>query len=272
MKFAPLLLVASVALCALPPKPKVSKTEPPAEAAETLSNGRLAFRGNCAFCHGLDGHGGRGASLVSVHVAQGLSDAAVRKIIKEGISGTGMPGFGDFTDSDLDGLVMFVRSLSAGAALAQPVPGDPIQGEKVYAKSGCAGCHRIGERGSDFGPELTRIGGARAADYLRESIINPSADIPEWFEAVTVITKDGHQVSGLRANEDTFTVQLRLSDMQFATFRKDEVRSVAYPNISLMPPYKNLSAADLQNLLAFLDQQRGPQTESKDALKAKGIH
>src|SRR6266851_2423319 len=94
----------------------------------------------------------------------------------------------------------------ARSAMASPAAagaGDPIKCRQVYQRSGCAACHRIGVEGSVFGPELSRIGAGRSAEYIRESILNPSADIPEGYAGVTVITKDGKRVIGVRINEDT---------------------------------------------------------------------
>jgi cytochrome c oxidase cbb3-type subunit 3 len=111
--------------------------------------------------------------------------------------------------------------------------------------------------GSVYGPELTRIGAGRSAEYIRESIVTPSADIPEEYAGVTVITKDGKRITGVRVNEDTFTVQLRDASQNFQMFRKDEVPEVIPEKKSLMPPYSSLNKDDLQNLLAFLDTLRG---------------
>ena len=84
--------------------------------------------------------------------------------------------------------------------------------------------------GSVYGPELTRIGAGRSAEYIRESIVNPSADIPEEYEGVTVVTRDGKRITGVRINEDTFTVQLRDPSQNFRMFQKDEVREVIHGN------------------------------------------
>jgi hypothetical protein len=72
-----------------------------------------------------------------------------------------------------------------------------------------------------------------------------------------VITKDGKHITGVRINEDTFTVQLRDPSQNFQLFQKDEVQQVITETKSLMPPYSSLNKDDLQNLLAYLDILRG---------------
>ena len=85
-------------------------------AAEQLSvptpgtqanKGYTLFMMNCAHCHGNDAHGDEGPDL------HGLtkSDARVASLIKNGVKGE-MPKFGaKLTDSDVQALVAFVRSL-----------------------------------------------------------------------------------------------------------------------------------------------------------------
>jgi cytochrome c oxidase cbb3-type subunit 3 len=237
-----------------------------------LDQGKTIFRSNCAFCHGLTAQGGRGPSLISSALLQGAADEAIRAIITRGVPGTTMPAF-DFQKDDLDNLVQYLHSFSGGRAKSSEKPtGDTAAGQLVYSRNGCANCHRIGNSGSVYGPELTRIGAGRSLEYLRESVVNPSADIADNYGGVTVVTKEGRKVSGVRVNEDTFTVQIRKPDQAFALFDKSEVKEVIHETKSMMPAYDRLSATDLQNLLAYLETLRGQQAGGADANKAGGIH
>lgn len=237
-----------------------------------LADGKATFRSNCAFCHGLTGGGGRGPALSSGRFLHGSADDDIKNVIKSGVPGTTMPAF-EFEKDELDRLVAYVRTLSAssGKANAGPVPGDAAKGRQVYERSGCAGCHRVGSEGSVFGPELTRIGAGRSAEYIRESIVNPSADVPEEYAGVTVVTKDGKRITGVRVNEDTFCVQLRDASQNFRMFQKDEVQQVIREAKSLMPVYSSLSHDDLQDLLAYLDSLRGDLNAGAGVKKEKGI-
>jgi cytochrome c oxidase cbb3-type subunit 3 len=236
-----------------------------------LADGKATFRGNCAFCHGLVGGGGRGPILNTGRFLHGSTDDDIKGVIQNGVPGTNMPSF-DFEKDELAHLVAYIRSLSGSAAVhAAPVPGDPVKGRLVYQRSGCAGCHRIGPEGSVFGPELTRVGAGRSPEYIRESILNPSADIPVDYAGVTVVTPDGQRVSGVRLNEDTFTVQLRDASQNFRMFQKSEVQQVIYETKSLMPAYSSLGNDGLQNLLAYLDSLRGDLNAGAGVKKEKGV-
>jgi cytochrome c oxidase cbb3-type subunit 3 len=236
-----------------------------------LEDGKATFRTNCAFCHGLTGGGGRGPALNLGRFQHGSSEDEIKAVIQNGVPGTNMASF-DLEKDELTHLVAYIRSWSvASQRPAARVAGDPVRGREVYERNGCPGCHSVAGEGSVFGPELTRIGAGRSAEYIRESILDPSADISDDYSGVTVVTKEGKRVTGLRVNEDTFSVQLRDSSQNFRMFQKDEVRQVIAETKSLMPAYKSLSAADLQNLLAYLDTLRGVLNSGAEVKKEKGI-
>ena len=134
-----------------------------------LADGKATFRSNCAFCHGLTGGGGRGPALSAGRFLHGSATDDIKNVIKSGVPGTTMPAF-EFEKDELDRVVAYLRTLSASSGKggrAGPGTGDAAKGRQVYERSGCAGCHRVGTEGSVFGPELTRIGAGRSAEYTR---------------------------------------------------------------------------------------------------------
>lgn len=241
-----------------------------AASAETpaVEQGRAIFRSNCAFCHGITGLGGRGPNLVA---GERKSDDEVKRIIKNGVPGSTMPAFNSFETEELNKLVDFIKYLAGANVPVEKVTGDAVKGKLVYDRNGCAGCHMSGEHGSTFGPDLSRIGGARSLHYLQESIVEPSGDIPDKYEGVTVVTKDGKRITGIRANEDTFSVQLRLPSQAYRSFIKDEVKEVIHEKNSLMPAYKKLPKEDLDNLIAYLNSLRGKLETGAKTKEAEGI-
>lgn len=236
-----------------------------------IDQGRALFRSNCAFCHGADARGGRGPNLVSVPLAHVESDDAIKTVIREGVPGTSMPAFSALTAQETSQIVAYLKSLHVGVNRQVHVAGDAAKGRQVYLRNGCSGCHRIAGDGSVFGPDLTRIGSARSAEYIRESIVNPSADVPLEYQGVTVVTRDGRSITGIRVNEDTFSVQLRDASQQFRMFQKDGVREVKDAGKSLMPAYSRLPESDLQDLLAYLNTLRGAASKTGRVDKAAGI-
>lgn len=222
--------------------------------AEDAVAGEAIFNSNCAICHGRDGRGGRGPDLRKA-LRKGSLDSDIEAVIRNGVPATGMPKF-SFEDDELEELVRYIQSLRQKAPPNPPPEGEADAGKRLYDAQGCAGCHEIGNQGSTLGPNLTRIGSSRSYEYLKESIVDPSADVAEECRAITIETRSGKRYQGIWVNEDSFTVQIRLTDESFMAFDKQNLKREVYSKKSLMPPY-DFDDADLNNLLAYLSSLVG---------------
>lgn len=240
----------------------------PAQSGADLGKGKQLFLGMCSRCHGIEGGGGEGPNLNRPALTRAATDEALAAIIRDGIPDRGMPRTRRLTSSELHALVSYVRSLSATGAVANA--GNPEKGQAIYKRSGCAACHVIAGEGGTLGPELTSIGSRRAPDYLRQAIVDPGAVLPRGttlvpgrgfneFLPVRIVTGDGREVSGLRINEDSFTIQVRDAGNQLYSFRKADVRELDKQfGKSLMPEYKGrVSDPELGDLVAYLSSLGG---------------
>ncbi len=73
-----------------------------------------------------------------------------------------------------------------------------VVGQVYFNRLGCAQCHKIGEVGGDFGPDLTRLGKKKAtAEHVLESIADPAKKIDDKYKMQTVLTIDGKVISGM---------------------------------------------------------------------------
>jgi cytochrome c oxidase cbb3-type subunit III len=168
-------------------------------------------------------------------------------------------------------VIAYLRNLAAGDD-RQPVSGSPQSGERLFfGKALCSKCHMVQGRGGRLGPELSRIGASRSLHFLTEKIRNPSGPdrdqtVDLWWElglappyqTVTVVTRDGQQITGVLRNEDTFSIQLMDTDERLRLFLKKDLRQVNHTRESLMPPYTEsmISQEELRDLLAYLDSLR----------------
>lgn len=85
--------------------------------APGISNGDELYEIGCSACHGKNGEGLFGVTLIN----SGLPDTKIRTTILSGKIRSGMPSFqGKFTNSQLDALVIYVAGLAAGTI--QPAP------------------------------------------------------------------------------------------------------------------------------------------------------
>jgi cytochrome c oxidase cbb3-type subunit 3 len=224
--------------------------------ADVKQGGGL-FQLHCSYCHGSHGEGGRGADLTAGVYTMGGKDPELFKTIRVGIPGTEMPAV-RVSDDEVWKLVGFVKLLGS-QGLAEKAPGDGAAGKTIYAKSGCAACHRIGLDGTDLGPDLTDIGRRRGLAFLEESIVKPEAFVPNKYRAVQLVMKSGSSVSGIRLNEDDLSVQVRDVSGNPRSFLKENLKEVRRDKPSLMPSYSSLSKKDLADLVAYLNSLKGAQ-------------
>jgi cytochrome c oxidase cbb3-type subunit 3 len=234
---------------------QLEATKNRAADSQTVEQGRSLFRLACALCHGTDARGGRGPDLTSGRWSHGGTDTEIFRTAKEGVAGTEMPpAGGNMQDEEIWMIVSFLRSLrSNGDPL---VTGNPQSGQKIFFGRGdCSQCHMVSGKGGRLGPDLSRIGAARSNRSLADSIRDPNKDIAREYETVIAVSKEDERITGVRKNEDTFSLQLMDAKEEFHLLLKKDLREVLYEKSSLMPVYseRELNKTDLQDLLAYLN-------------------
>lgn len=247
------LLVAVISLGKSPPTQESKAVE-----MIDLARGQRLFVGHCALCHGIGGAGDRGPALNQPKLRRAVDDQALFFIIKTGIPGTEMPDAWQMTDREIRQVAAYVRSL--GQTAPTKLSGNPANGKALYeSKGGCATCHIVQGRGRSFGPELTEIGARRSAAYLRQALLDPGASSPESLLVVSVVTREGRRLRGNRANEDSFTIQLRDATGGFHSYRKADLAELKKETgKSLMPSYRDaLNSSEIDDLVAYLAGLRG---------------
>ena len=263
-------------------------------SARESTQGESLYQAHCAGCHGPKGEGGSGPTLAVPTLTRAANDEELRKIIAEGIPGTEMPR-SRLNQEQIQQLAAFVRKF--GQSSAERITGDPKRGQELYrTKGGCVQCHTINGRGGALGlalrralqqtcechtingrggalgPDLTDIGLRRGARHLRVALTDPEADvpksynlyrteisIPENYLEVRVVTKEGRRISGVRVNEDTFSLQLRDSANRVLSFFKSDLAELHKDwGKSSMPSYREVfSPEELNDVVAFVASLRG---------------
>jgi hypothetical protein len=89
-------------------------------------------------------------------------------------------------------LIFVIAPLTTGEPLRAPVPaavkragGEELrafkEGSAVYAQTGCAACHRIGDFGNaEPGPNLTHVGATLSRSEIEKAILDPSQPMPSF--------------------------------------------------------------------------------------------
>jgi len=108
-----------------------------------------------------------------------------------------------------------------------------------------------------MGPDLSAIGKSRSVDHLRQSILDPNADVRQRYWVVTITDAGGKTVDGFLMNEDTYTIQFIDAAGRLNSLDKGGLKSFKIDRVSKMPSYKDkLSNDDVNALVAYLSSLR----------------
>ena len=227
---------------------------PYSTSADRVAGAKI-FRSHCAPCHGEGAQGGLGPNLASGAFYHGGTDADLYRSISEGIPGTAMPGT-FFDGQQIWQIIAYLRSLSGSSEAPR---GDPRRGEKLFREKGCAGCHLAQGEGGIRGPDLSSIGSRSSVEHIRESILEPNAQIAPEYHVVRITLRNGSSYAGFVMNEDTYTVQLLDFSKGLETLRKAEIRNFERDSGSSMPSYRGkLSDSELDDLVSYLWSLKWP--------------
>jgi len=131
----------------------------------------------------------------------------------------------------------------------------PERGRAIFEKAQCAACHRFGQLGVDYGPDLTTIGSRFQRRDIVEATLFPSKSVSDLYAAVEITTTSGEKLIGTVAAEDDSQVTLQVMGVgQKVSLAKDRVRSRAVSKTSTMPEglLDSLSMGQIADLFAFL--------------------
>src|SRR5256714_8438930 len=139
--------------------------------------------------------------------------------------------------------------------------GDTARGEKVFfVEGGVQGfqCHRVPDRGRDFGPDLSRIGQKYTRDQLLDSILNPSKTIDPAFATYQVETKNDLSYSGLLVRKSADEVVLKDANLNEVHVKASEMKTLETSKVSAMPEglLQSLTAQEAADLVEFLSSLR----------------
>jgi cytochrome c oxidase cbb3-type subunit 3 len=223
---------------------------------DAIQGGAVKFRTRCAGCHGPDARGYIGPDI-SGRWASGDTDDHIFDIVRRGVPGTDMPPADPLRvpDREIWQVLAYLRTLAP--APSTPASGDAQNGERIFSAN-CSSCHMVNGRGGQLGPDLSRIGSGRPRPVLLKKLRGTSDNVRSGYEAVTLVTRDGQRIRGVKKNEDEFSIQIMDMRERLQGYLKTNLTEVVSEPHSLMPVYgaERLNDRDLDDLLQYLGTLR----------------
>jgi putative heme-binding domain-containing protein len=138
--------------------------------------------------------------------------------------------------------------------------GEPKRGQALFAAPAmqCASCHKVHGQGGDLGPDLSQIGGKFDRTHLIESILDPSAEILQGYQATVLVTQSGRVYTGVVQAESATAVTLLDLQGKQITVAMADIESRALSKVSPMPAglADALTPAEFTDLIAYLESLR----------------
>jgi putative heme-binding domain-containing protein len=137
--------------------------------------------------------------------------------------------------------------------------GDSTRGQGVFTST-CGACHRAGNSGVDFGPDLSRISTKWNRFALLEHIMRPSKIVDPQWQLVSVTLNDGSTKAGFVAARDGSGLTLRMPGGVTEKLSAGEIAQTTKgpAAISTMPEglLENLTVQEAADLLEYLQTLR----------------
>ena len=230
---------------------------------DAVRDGGTKFRSRCAGCHGPDARGYIGPDITRLS-ASGYTDERMFGIVRRGVPGTEMTPADPLRVSDREIWQMLAYLATLTAAPSTPSSGDAQNGERIF-RATCSSCHMVNGRGGQMGPDLSRVGSGRSRAVLGNKVRGPSDNIRPGYEAVTLVTRDGQRIRGVKKNEDEFSIQIIDVRERLQGYLKANLTEILNEPRTLMPAYGagQLTDGALDDLLQYLGTLRRPDVDRR---------
>jgi putative heme-binding domain-containing protein len=237
---------------------------------KAVAMGQELFSAACSACHGANGEGGRGPSLLTGRATR-MKGKELHDVVQDGVPGSDMPPF-PLPDEQLWHLAAYVASLSA-PAFSRQVPGDPKSGEQLFfGKAGCANCHSVLGRGGALGPDLSNAGLLHYMYRLREGVLEPNKRIAEGYDPVRVTLQSGKIIEGVARNYTNYSFHVLDKGGKLHLLPAADVREVVFLKDTWMPrDYAGrLTSAEIDDVLAYMSRQATRELLPPDKRERRG--
>lgn len=274
---------------ALAPSPEPAQVTRVEIARLTLieEEGRQLYKEKaCAVCHAIDGVGGtRGPDLAGVGTR--LDPESLIAHLRPSAGSSLMPAY-VLDNRDLIAITSYLLTLTKPPRAGVPSPTPVSPGQAKYQAQGCPACHAIDGLGGTRGPDLSAVGSRRDRAWLERYLQDPTIVLPNTRMPVHSLAPEDVQaiadyLSGLtggalaagpsaEAGKVIYDEQgcsvchalqgrggtlgpdlTRIGETRDLAFLKQYVKDPkSLDSDSTMPPYGNLTDAELESLALYM--------------------
>jgi putative membrane-bound dehydrogenase-like protein len=143
--------------------------------------------------------------------------------------------------------------------------GDAKRGRALYLNANrlaCITCHRLEGIGGNVGPDLTRLWETQSIEKIMESLIEPSKEIKEGYQAYIASTRQGQVYTGLKVAQNADEVVLRDANARDVRIPMKDLDELKASKQSLMPDnvVAQLTYDEFIDLVAFLKDRKAQES------------
>jgi len=152
----------------------------------------------------------------------------------------------EWTFADLEGSV---AAMAAGRSF--------VHGRELFRTASCVACHKLGDEGNNFGPELAKLSKEMTALEITRHILDPSLKIDDRYRSTTIITDAGRVITGLVVKETPAAVAIVENPVAKAEpirIPKSEIDERTTSPVSIMPKglLDTLNRDEVLDLIAYV--------------------
>ena len=132
-----------------------------------------------------------------------------------------------------------------------------VHGRELFRTASCVSCHKLGEAGNEFGPELAKLDAKMTALEITKHILDPSLRIEEKYRSTTIVTDDGHRLTGLVVTdtpEELALVENPVASAEPVRIKKTDIEERVTSPVSIMPKglLDKLTRDEVLDLVAYV--------------------
>jgi putative membrane-bound dehydrogenase-like protein len=136
--------------------------------------------------------------------------------------------------------------------------GDRDNGRDVFRRV-CAACHRVGDSGYEFGPDMNDVGKRLTRRELIESIVEPSKKLDAKYLTSSIITADGKVLVGFVKEKTSDSLTLLMQEGKSETLPLDDIEEITEMKQSSMPENlgSTLAPGEFLDVVEYMSSLKG---------------